>query len=245
MEISRLLDERPSLIFSDFLLADEVFQFLVKNPTLLLRPDLYLAAILDSSSPLFQIGSTLAISLIPNAANLKNYQGAIDLITLNAAIESAIPVSSAFYDAMIRNFAASEVPHRFEIQYMRQNAELFMLSPSVANSQSVSKTLIDESEFFDSLSTVLFARLLKIEHGFMFVLLVAKKYFASAPTMERQRFVGMLQKAELKPKSRATALLRMTEGKMDEAFLFSAAESDDETTLAAIDRTFVRVRFAI
>jgi hypothetical protein len=55
----------------------------------------------------------------------------------------------------------------------------------------------------------------------------------------------MLQTVELKPKSRMTALLRMTKGKTDEAFLFAAAESDDDTALAAIDRTFVRVRFAI
>jgi hypothetical protein len=185
MEISRLLDERSSLIFSEFLLPDEVFQFLVKTLSLLFTPDLYFTATLNSSSPLFQIRSTLTISLIPNVANLKNYQAAINRITLNAVIQNAIPVSSAFYDGMIRNFAAKEVPHLFEIQHMRQNAELFMLSSSAANSQAVSKTLIDESEFFDSLSTVLFARLLKIEHGFMFVLLVAKKYFVAAAIVER------------------------------------------------------------
>jgi hypothetical protein len=57
--------------------------------------------------------------------------------------------------------------------------------------------------------------------------------------------MGMLQNAELKLKSRAIALLSMTERKTDEAFFFSVAESEDETTLAGIDRMFVRVKFAI
>jgi hypothetical protein len=236
-DVTKLIEERRGLVLSNFLLAHGVIDFLAQNPTYLSKPDGYVSALLDSASPLFPIGEKLVTQVLPRcSASLRSYETAIALLRINGySLPSAIPVSSAYYRAMMKASAGSDAPHRFEVQELNQLTELFLLSPSISNWRPFADVLSDVSEFFDSMR-LLFERLVGIGHGFLFVLLIAKAHLAVAPALERARFIEMVRKtAGIHPTSRRLALLRLSEKKIDAAFWFAAAESNDEGALAPLD----------
>jgi hypothetical protein len=107
-------------------------------------------------------------------------------------------------------FAASESLHRFEVQEFGQLTDLFVLSPSVVNWKVFSELLFDSSTNFDSLRLLL-ERLVGIDHGFIFVLLITSQHFRSSAQLEQERFAKMLAEVlNLSPISRKLALIRMT-----------------------------------
>jgi hypothetical protein len=241
-DVVRLLEDRRNIVLSDFVLADEALKFLTQNPAFITKVDVYLSAILDAGSPLFQMGAPLAAALMMRAStSLRNYQSAIDMIPIKGySLPGAMTLSSAFYRAMIKVFEASESAQRFEVQELRQIADLFLLNPSVGNCQHISKTLAEVSHFVDFVSGVLLGTLIGIEGQFIFVLLLANTYFASSVQWEQERFVAVLGQTEgLQPRSRKLALIRMAERRINEAFLFAAAETDDEAILEAIETKFI------
>jgi hypothetical protein len=239
-DITKLLEERRSIILSDFVLAESVFNFLHLNPIFLTKVDPYLSALLDCTSPLFAIGWQLATQLIPLCSNsLRNYDTPIALIRISGwSLPSAIPVSSAYFRAMMKAFAAHESLHRFEVQELAQLTELFLSNPSVPTWKPFSQALADSSEYCDLLR-LLVERLVGIPHGFVFVLLIANQHFKTSADFEQARFVSLLaDSGGIRPKSRKFALLRLGERKVEDAFWAALAETDDDAVLAQIPHKF-------
>jgi hypothetical protein len=224
-DVVRLLDDRRGIVLSDFVLAAEVFQFLKQNPEFLAKPEGYLAAILDASSPLFTIGANLAIDIfatVPGA--LRGCQPAIDMLPIAGwSLSSAMEVSSAFYHAVAKAVEASESVHRFEVQELRQLADLFLLNPSADNGRRMARALIEASDLVDSVAGVLLGSLVGIEHGFVFVVQVANQYFNGAVEIEQERVVSLIGETEdITPNSRRLALIKMTQRQVDLALLFAS-----------------------
>jgi hypothetical protein len=241
-DVVRLLDDRRGTVLSDFILAAEVFRFLKESPEFLSKPEGYLAAILDASSPLFAIGANVAPDIFARAPSaLQSCQPAIEMLPITGwSLSSAMEVSSAFYHAVAKAFEASESAHRFEVQELRQLADLFLLNPSPDTGLHMATALIEASELVDSVAGVLLGSLVGIGHGFVFVLQVANQYFKGAVETEQERVVSLIGEAEnITPKSRKLALIHMTQRKLDLAFLFALAETDDQAVLEAIEKGFV------
>jgi hypothetical protein len=239
-DVTKLLEERRSIVLSDFVLAESVFNFLNHNPGFLTKVDPYLSSILDCTSPLFAIGWQLATQLIPLcSSSLRSYDTLIAHIRISGySLPSAIPVSSAYFRAMMRAFAAHESPHRFEVQELGQLTELFLTNPSISNWRLFAQALADSSEYCDSLR-LLVERLVGTGHGFIFVLLISNQHFTTSADFEQARFVSLLaDTGGIHPKSRKVALLRASERKIDDAFWAALAETDDDAVLAQIAHKF-------
>jgi hypothetical protein len=182
---------------------------------------------LDTASPLFVSAAPLTVKLFDRMTG--SYEKALGQIRVRGgATPAAIPVSSAYYRAMMKTPAESESPHRFEMQELLQLTELFFLNPTLESSAALSRALIDASAYFDSMSLIL-GRLIGIEGRFAWVIVVSNRCLKAADQAIRKQFLSRLSEAHhLKPKSRVTAMQRLAEGRVEDAFRFALLESDDE-----------------
>jgi hypothetical protein len=112
-----------------------------------------------------------------------------------------------------------------------------MANPTLEHGDCLVRALFRAALFFDSL-TLLLGQIVGVKHGFVAVLLMSHRFFMSLSAKDRIRFAGLVKAWDTPIVSRKRALARLTEGKIDEAFLMALAETEDSSVVARIDAYF-------
>jgi hypothetical protein len=224
--ISHLLDARSPQIFGNFILADGVFDVVSEHDEFLARPTEYATAIVVPASPLFVIGLKLVKRLIRrNPAVVTAIHSAIvALPECGYCVDGAISLLRMVGEAL----AGLQQPPE-EAWSLTIIRDLFRALPSVTLAREFAAELVRCSHIVDS-NALLFAAVSSIDRGFFLILVVVAKVFKTLESSdERAAFFECLNGVSSQLlKSRLRALVALTEGKIDEAFLCALAESDDD-----------------
>jgi hypothetical protein len=221
--IAKILEVRQPEIFGNFVVADQVFKFLAVNDALLVKPEPYLSVILDATSPLFVSGARLAKILARRGLpQIQNFQTLIEAVPVAGfSVEKAVSVCSHFFDALAK---ASTVARKIDSQRLNVMSTLFAANPNRKTAKYLARCLIQVSGFLDPCAVILTQLCLK-ESGFLFVLVVAAAFFRAIPTDGKKRFAESLRVITcISSEARRAALVKMIEGKLDEAFELALAE---------------------
>jgi hypothetical protein len=226
-KIIRMLEERRHFIFANFLVAEEMMNFLTHNPRYITKPEEYLQIVLNPMSPLYVSGYPflkvlLSLPLGKDAQNVIH-----ELPALGAPVVHSMKVCSRFY----RSLGNTTVTPR----QVKRLLDIFLAFPSVGGAVMLARAFI-RAEFTDVVALIL-GNLSVAVLQFYLVYLLAAKFYNDIERNDKGRFQEALGRvmAVLPKLSRAVALSRLIEGRVDAGFALSLAETDDHGLLAQIE----------
>jgi hypothetical protein len=224
--IHHFVDGRSAQILSDLILASGVFQLLCEH-VFLTKSIEYAVAIAQGESPLFYVGAKLLKVLIRrHPAVVEAIHPAIAKFPECASsVDRVLSVVQAFREMIAT--AHGDGGRTFAVL-----SELFRARPSLKFAKALAVELIHSAPFLDS-NSLLFANLASIDHGFIFVLIVVREVFRALDSEKARAafFAKMNEMSSSIMKSRLRALVKLTEGEIDEAFMCALAETDDNHLL--------------
>jgi hypothetical protein len=224
--VCRIVEINSTQILSNFVLASNVFEVLREHDNLITKPVEYALAIIEPMSPLFVIGAKLVKMLIRRSSAVATAVHSV--IRKLPECGSWVDLSASIIKALSKDIAGS-LPQGDDHRSFVVMTDLFRMRPCLKFARVLATELIRCARTFDS-NTFTFAF---VDYGFIFALVVVAKVFnAMESSDDRAHFFDRVNEVSSQIlKSRLRALVKLTQDRIDEAFLSALAETNDDNYL--------------
>jgi hypothetical protein len=221
LEVMRQLDQSRREVLNMCFVDDAVIGMLIRDRSLITRPEDYLAIFLSNRYPQFERAAPIYPTLIARCPTaFKQLKPLVKALADRSwSLPSALPTIAFFHRTMLKG------TERAELKEFEQIQDIFVSAQTVENAQHFAASLGAATAFCD-VPALLQKYVLGLEYRFFVIFFVIAVYIRDPVAAKRTILMDMFTRgsASLPKKSRQLALEQLANGAIEEAFVCALAE---------------------